>query len=154
MPFSLTSPVTGTAISGLTSPTYTLTSDVGPTNASKQWAVTALGGTQSGVLVHSAGVPFTITFKRPPRLRVLGLKNPVTGQYQRIQVNEYQLLIRKGAAVQTDQYSVAYVDVKIGVPAGVDLFDSVQLKAMISCLGGVLSQQAQGISDTLATGII
>lgn len=59
MSFTLTSPITGAAQTGFTSPTYTLTSDLAPDNNGKQVAVTALGGTQVGVTTHSVAAPFT-----------------------------------------------------------------------------------------------
>lgn len=52
MTISLTTPVTGAAQTGLTSPTYTHVVDTPPNAYTKQYAVTALGGTQTGVDVH------------------------------------------------------------------------------------------------------
>lgn len=49
MTWSPSSPLTGASQSDLTSPTYTLTSDVAPNSNGEQAAVTALGGTQTGV---------------------------------------------------------------------------------------------------------
>jgi hypothetical protein len=49
MSISVTSPITGGAQTGLTSPTYTVVTDTAPPgNPGKQVAVTALGGTQAG----------------------------------------------------------------------------------------------------------
>jgi len=42
MTFALSSPVTGAAQTGLTSPTYTVTADTPPDANAKQYAVTAL----------------------------------------------------------------------------------------------------------------
>jgi hypothetical protein len=42
MTIALTTPVTGTAQTGLTSPTYTVVADTPPNAYSKQYAVTAL----------------------------------------------------------------------------------------------------------------
>jgi hypothetical protein len=64
MSFAPTSPVTGAAQSGLTAPTYTLTADVAPAQNAKQYAVTALGGTQTGVISHSVAAPFTLAMFR------------------------------------------------------------------------------------------
>lgn len=50
MTIALSSPVTGGAQTGFTSPTYTLTADTPPAGSGgKQYAATALGGTQAGV---------------------------------------------------------------------------------------------------------
>ena len=65
MAISLTSPITGAAVTGLTSPTYTVAVDTPPNTWSKQWAVTALGGTQTGVdTSSSASRPFTLTDRK------------------------------------------------------------------------------------------
>jgi hypothetical protein len=79
MTVSVTSPVTGSAQTGLTSPTFTLTTDVAPDVNGKQWVVTALGGTQTGVSVHSVASPFSLTFWRPKISRILGQPNINTG---------------------------------------------------------------------------
>jgi len=71
MSFNLTSPVTGASQTGFTAPTYTLTVDTAPDVNAKQWAVTALGGTQAGVSSHSVASPFTVTMFRPKVLRLL-----------------------------------------------------------------------------------
>lgn len=60
MAYSPSSPVTGGTQTGLTSPTYTLTADIAPSALGKQHAVTALGGTQTGVRTSSAADPFTV----------------------------------------------------------------------------------------------
>ena len=71
-----TSPVTGAAQTGLTTPTYTFVADVAPDANGKQVAVTALGGTQVGVTPHSVASPFTGTFVRPKSFKALGQPNP------------------------------------------------------------------------------
>jgi len=152
--FNPSSPVTGSAITGLTSPTFTLTSDVGPDVNSKQWAVTNLGGTQPGVLVHAPATPFTVTIRKPKQVKSLGFKNQLTGQYTKIPVNEYKLILRKGAAIQAGQYAVSVIDCSMRVPAGVDSYDAVQLSAAFSLLGGLMTAQLQGLKDTAVTGII
>lgn len=53
MAFTLTSPITGAAQTGFTTPTYTHVSDVAPEANGRQVAVTALGGTQTNVIAHS-----------------------------------------------------------------------------------------------------
>jgi hypothetical protein len=153
MSFSLTN-VTGSAITGLTSPTYTVTLDTAPDVNSKQWAVTALGGTQTGVSTHTPECPFTCTIKRPKTLRVLGAKNAVTGQYNVVPKNEYKVIVRKGGLIQTGQYDVMLADAAFRVPAGMSTQSPAEMYAFASFFGGVIAQQIQGISDTLRTGIV
>ncbi len=97
MSFAPASPITGAVVTGLTSPTYTHVVDVAPSINGKQYAVTALGGTQTSVDVNSVSKPFTISFFRPNTLRVLPQANPVTGVIKNIPVNTYKLVTRKGA---------------------------------------------------------
>jgi len=80
MSLALSSPVNGGAQTGFTSPTYTIVVDTAPTNSGKQYAVSAIGGTQVGVDASSTpSRPFTITLSRPAVLRTLPAVNPVTG---------------------------------------------------------------------------
>lgn len=155
MSFAPTSPVTGATVSGLTSPTYTLTTDVAPNINGKQYAVSALGGTQTGVDVNSVSKPFTLTFFRPQQLKVLPAPNPTTGVVKSIPVNTYKLVSRKGAVPSVNQTTqVARITTTIDVPAGTDTYEPEELRAMISAHFGTLYQQASGIADTILTGVL
>jgi hypothetical protein len=152
---SVTSPITGAAQTGLTSPTYTLTADVAPDANGKQNAVTALGGTQTGVTTHSVAAPFTITAVRPKVFKALGKPNPVTGLIKDVPNNVYKVITRKGVLPLAGQpYTNAMVQTIITVPAGSDLADAANLRAMLSAHIGALSQQSAGIGDTAVSGII
>lgn len=155
MSFAPSSPVTGAAVAGLTSPTYTLTTDVAPNINGKQYAVTALGGTQTGVDVNSVSKPFSVSFFRPATLKVLPQANPVTGLYKSIPVNTYKLITRKGAVPAANQNSmVARITTIIDVPAGVDTYEPEEIRAMLSAHAGVLWAQASGIADTVISGVL
>jgi hypothetical protein len=43
---------------------------------------------------------------------------------------------------------------EMSVPAGSDAYDSANIRAAMSLLAGILSQQSSGAGDSLATGII
>lgn len=155
MSFSPSTPVTGAAVSGLTTPTYTLTTDVAPSINGKQYAITALGGTQTGVDVHTVSKPFTISFFRPAQLRVLPQANPVTGVIKNVPMNTYKLHTRKGVAPAANQNPItARCYTVIEVPAGAETYEPEDLRAMISAHFGVGWAQASGIADTLLSGII
>jgi hypothetical protein len=155
MAFSLTSPVTGQAQTGLTSPTYTVGVDVAPDWNAKQWAVSALGGTQTGVRVHSASDPFTITVFRPKTFSQLGKPNPVTGVVKFVPMNQWRILVRKGVLPLAGQAVVpAFIDMKMSVPAGSDTADAVNLRAMLSAAFGAAVQQSAGMGDSLVTGTL
>lgn len=154
MTITVTSPITGSAQTGLTSPTYTLTLDTPPSSAAKQNAVTALGGTQTGVDAHSVARPFTVTVARPSVLKVLSPLNP-NGQLKNVPRNVYKIITRKGVTPLAGQPAiVATVTTEISIPAGSDLADAANLRAMLSAHIGTLSQQSAGIGDTAVSGLI
>lgn len=155
MAISLTSPVTGGAQTGLTSPTYTVVVDTPPNAYTKQWAVTALGGTQTGVDIHSAASPFTISFSKPANLRTAPMPNPVTGAMANVPRNVYGMKVRKGAKPGTNQSpQVSVLNCDFSVPAGADVVDPEDIRAATSLLLGAGWQQSANIGDLLISAIL
>jgi hypothetical protein len=155
MTVSISSPVTGATQTGLTSPTYTVVSDTAPSSNGKQWAVTALGGTQAGVDVSSVSKPFTTTFFKPAALKSLGPLNPVTGAPSSVPANVYKLVTRKGVLPLVGQPNrTMLVTTIIEVPAGADTADAEDIRAGLSLHIGALSQQSSGIGDTVVSGVM
>jgi hypothetical protein len=155
MSFAPASPVTGAAVTGLTSPTFTLTTDVAPNINGKQFAITALGGTQTGVDVNTVSKPFTLTFFRPQVLRGLPQANPVTGVVKNVPMNTYKMITRKGVAPAANQALLtARITTIIEVPAGSDTYEPEDLRAMVSAHFGAGWAQASGIADTIVSGVI
>jgi hypothetical protein len=155
MTVSLSTPVTGTAQTGLTSPTYTVVADTPPNAYSKQYAVTALGGTQANVDVHGASKPFTITFSRPQNIRSAPVPNPVTGVMSNSPRNVYSVVVRKGVAPGTSQNpQVMVLRCDLSVVAGADLVEPEDIRAALSFLIGSLSQVSSGLGDTLITNLL
>lgn len=155
MSFSPASPVTGAVVTGFTSPTYTIVTDVAPNINGKQYAVSALGGTQANVETNSVSKPFSISFFRPAVLRTLPQANPVTGVIKNVPMNTYKLITRKGAQPAANQSAItARITTVIEVPAGADTYEPEDIKAMISAHFGVGWAQASGIADTVLSGVI
>jgi hypothetical protein len=154
MTVNVTSPVTGGSQTGFTSPTYTVTADASPDVNAKQWAVTALGGTQAGVTAHSAAVPFTVAFWRPKILKIL---QAVTGQLTLVgkrETNTYSFVVRKGVIPLAGQPAqMMVITCSIAVPAGADTADPANVRAALSMAVGVLNQQSAGLGDTATSGI-
>jgi hypothetical protein len=155
MAISLTSPITGSAITGFTAPTYTVAVDTPPNAWSKQWAVTAIGGTQAGVDTGSAASrPWTLTGYRPQTLKVLNAVDS-TGVLRVVGFNTYGFLQRKGMtplagqASKTSQYRAEF-----SVPAGADSADVPNIKGATSCFIGSLAQQSDGIANLQITGVL
>lgn len=154
MTWSLSSPITGGAQTGFTAPTYTHVTDTAPDVNGKQNAVTALGGTQAGVTVHSVASPFTVTFIRPKAFKNLGRVNPVTGILSAVPKNQFKVIVRKGVLPLAGQsYATAILDLTMSIPAGSDTADPANLRAAVSLLVGALSQLSAGVGDSLISGI-
>lgn len=155
MAFSPSSPVTGSTVTGLTSPTYTLTTDTAPSANGKQFAVSALGGTQTGVLTHTLSQPFILSAFRPVSAKVLMAVNPATGQLQAVPKNIFKIIAIKGVLPLTGQSAVnAMIRAEIIVPAGADTADANSLRALISMFGGAFHANASGIADMVITNVI
>lgn len=156
MSLTLTSPVTGGAQTGFTSPTYTLATDSAPNNRGKQYAVSAIGGTQA--LVDSASSvsrPFTMTLSIPATLKVLPPVDPVTGALRSVPRNTYTIIGRKGVTPLAGQAPVVMLNkLTIDVPAGADIADPANLRAAISLFVGSLNQVSSGLGDTLISGVL
>lgn len=155
MSFNPASPVTGGPQTGFTSPTYTLTADTAPAANGKQYAVTALGGTQAGVTTHAVSSPFTLTMFRPSTPRTLGPPNPVTGRISSIPNNVYSVIVRKGVIPLAGQaIQNAVIEVRMAIPAGSDLADPANVRAALSLAFGAVWAQSSGIGDTTISGIL
>lgn len=155
MTISVASPLTGSAQTGLTSPTYTNVVDKAPDVNSSQVAITALGGTQTNVRTHSVSDPFTIMWSKPKVPRTLGNPNPVTGKYGDVPFNRTSIVTRKGANYAANQAPlVAIVRTYIDVPAGADAYDAANIRAMLSAHIGALSASSAGIGDAAVTGVV
>jgi hypothetical protein len=156
MSFTLSSPVTGGAQTGFTSPTYTIQADTPPTSAGKQYAVSAIGGTQAGVdAASSPSRPFTVTLSRPQVLRALSPVDPVTGVLRSVPRNTYKIIVRKGVTPLSGQSaSVLNATLELAIPAGADIADAANVRAALSLLIGSLNQISASMGDTLVSGVI
>lgn len=152
MTISLSSPVTGTAQTSLTSPTYTVVVDQAPDVNAKQWYVSALGGTQTGVRVHAASDPFTISFWRDKVIKTLGQLG-LNGQYSDVPMNKYKAITRKGVIVAVNQPARAMIiRTEIECPAGAESYDNANMEAALAAHFGALSQISSGFGDTVTSG--
>lgn len=153
-----TSPLTGAAQTGFTNPTFTLVEDEAgkPSANSKQWIISALGGTQpASVDVHSVSRPFTLTFVRPKAFKVLGIPNPTTGVVSQVPMNVWKVIARKGVTPLSGQASkVLPIQLQIAVPAGADEDDDDNIRAVLSMLFGALNDVSSDLGDSLISGVL
>jgi len=156
MSVTITGSITGGAQTGFTSPTYTAAADQAVDLRSKQAVITAIGGTQTGVVVHSINAPFTITARRENVFKTLAkaFLNGVTGQYSRVPYNNFVLLVRKSAQVASGQWFVNDYRLTAHIAAGSETYDAPNVRAGLSCLVGICWGQSSGIGDTLNNGVL
>lgn len=155
MSFTPSSPVTGAAVTGLTSPTYTITADTAPAPNAKQYYVSATGGTQTGVTLHTVGNPFVVSAWRPVSLAISSFFSALTGFRSKNPVNRYKVNVVKGTTpVLGAPIQNVVIRMEIEVPAGSETNDAVNVAAAFSLAGGTLFAQANGILDTVKTGTL
>jgi len=155
MTIAVTTPITGSAQTGFSSPSFTVALDTYPGGQNgKQWSVTAASGA-SGITTSSASSPFTLAFTRPISLKLLGPVNPVTGQLRAVPTNVYKANTRHGVIPLSGQpASLMSMVTEATVPAGADTADAVNVRACTSAHIGVLNQQSAGFGDMLVSGSI
>ena len=152
---TFTSPVTGAAQTGLTSPTYTIVTDTPPSYLAKQVYVSALGGTQTGVLPHSGSNPFTTTIWRPAQIKQIGKVNPTSGLLPTPPRNVFKYVTRKGVLPLAGQpYQTMVVTTTIEMVAGSDLAAPTDVRAALSMHFGCIAQQSAAIGDGAIQGVI
>lgn len=154
MTWSPDSSTTGGAITGYTSPTFTLVDDTPPVVNAKQKTVTALGGTQGTATANTASSPFTATFYKPSVVKQLPAANPLTGLRGAIPTNQYRLVIRKGGEVAAGVPATAVMRLSFDVPAGMDSYDSDELKSLVSFTVGLLTEECNDLAETLVTAVV
>jgi len=154
MSLSPTSPVVGLAMAGLTSPTYTLTLDTTLANV-KQYAVTSIGGTQTGVTAHSPSSPFFVSLTRPASFKQVGTIDPVTGQLRSVPRNTWKLLFGKGMIPFTNQApTTGLIRAEIVLPAGCETADINSLAALFSFAGGFIESEMGDVFACVKNGLL
>jgi hypothetical protein len=155
MSFSPSSPVTGAAVTGLTSPTYTLTAATASAANVKQYYVSALGGTQTGVTTHSVGSPFAIAMSVPLVTQVASFFSSLTGFKGKNPLNRYVIKVVKGCTPATGAPpQIMTMRMEIDVPAGAENIDAVNVAAALSLIGGVEFANMAGIFATVQTATL
>lgn len=156
MAFSISSPVTGAAITDhLTSPTYTLTADNAPGSNVRAYYVSGLGGTQTGVLTHYLSAPFQIAFAIPKILRAVTAFILAVSGVGSVPKNTYALTVRKGVSVNTDGgVGIAYGKLILDIPVNSETVDAPNLAAMVSLLCGAGYAEADSMLTSAKTGTL
>lgn len=149
-----TSPVTGSAIaSKLTSPTYTITKSSFPDTNGVAYNVTALGGTQTDVTVHSQDTVFSTWFTWPKVIKTfIGSVQTLVGVL-RVPKNRFVRTTKKAVAVNgVGGVSEILISTSYEIPAGAGTFGSAQVAAAISLHQGSCAADAEGIYNACVLG--
>lgn len=155
MAVSLSGAIAGSAYSGFTSPTYTFSVDSPPDALSKQWSCLTIGGTQTGVTTATVSSPFSFTIRRPANFKQAGVPNPSTGVIYPSGKNVWRSITRKGATPAANQSPALFLaTTDFAVPAGAETYDLPNITAGIISHIGVLSNQSQGLIDSVRTGVL
>lgn len=152
MTMSLTSPITGGAQTGFTSPTYTLTVDTNPAPNAKRWVILAIGGTQVGVETHTASKQFAIEVEKPAVIRQLSAPSS-NGQIVSVPTNRYRVTTSKSVLPASGQLPRPMnIKTEIPIPAGSESYDIANIRAAISAHIGALNQLSAGLGDSVQSG--
>ena len=151
--FNPSSPVTGATQTGFTSPTYTFVSESAPDVNGKQFVVTAVGGTQTGVTVSTVSAPNRFTWWRPRSFKAASGYNPTSQRYDKVPMNVHKLVTAKAASVSAAQYVTNMATTTFEVGAGSETYDAPNVRALVCEHIGVLNANSAGIGDTLTSGV-
>lgn len=155
MAFTPTTALPGTAQTGFTSPVYNLAADVSPFPNAKQWYVSTIGGTQSGVLAHTVASPFTISVFKPIVAKVMRALNAMGIATGKVPKNVYKVITRKGVLPLAGQpYEVMVITTTFEVPAGADIADQNNVRAGCSAHFGVLLDQSANMGNNVLQNVI
>lgn len=155
MAITPTNPIAGSAQTGFTSPTYTITEDNPPNGHSEQWAITGIGGTQpSDVTASTVSVPFTVTVERPASFRAAPTL-PTNGILGNVPRNVYKVRTRKGVIPVAGQAAqTMLIETKFSVPAGVDVADPDNMRAAVSAHVGLIDNLSASIGNLAVYGVL
>lgn len=154
MTMIVSTPVTGAAQTGFTSPTYTLIADSNPSASSKRWIVSGIGGTQVGVTLHTASAQFALEVEKPAQIRQIG-SPAANGLISNVPSNKYKVVTLKSVLPASGQLPRgAVIRTEMSIPAGSETYDAANVKAAISLHIGALSQLSAGIGDTVMSGVL
>lgn len=155
MGISLTSPVTGSAQTGFTSPTYTLVSDIAPDVNGKQYVVSALGGTQTGATAHTVSNPFTTAIFRPKVVRGFSANVDSNKYVVNNPSNVWKVITRKGGVPASgERFAVSILTTSFSIPAGVETYSIAEIRAAISMHIGSLTQMSAALGDSFNNGTL
>lgn len=154
MTWSPDNSITGGLQTGFTDPVFVQVDDTAPVVNAKQKTVVSFTGTMTGASANSASSPFTGTFYKPAVVKPLPPGNPVSGLRGAIPNNQYKWIVRKGGLAAAGVPVTAVARLTLDIPAGMDSYSPAEVRALVSYLVGVLSEESADLGDTAVSGVL
>lgn len=154
MSLLLTGPTTAITTATLTAATYTFVPDLSSDNRSRVAVVSAAGGTQPGVSVHTADAPKQMIFKKPAAFLQPSAYNTVSGRYGKVPKNVTRVIFRGSAKVAASQWESIPIALDIPIPAGAGSFDRANVDASVLAFITGLYDQREELCQYLYDGLI
>jgi len=154
MALTITSPITGAAMTGFTAPTHTHVSGTAPQYNGNQRLITSLGGTQTGAQVNSTTVPFRLNFVTPQVIKGPAPLNSVTNKLAGNNRNKWLFLGQKGGLLLPSSYVYDQLNARLelDVPAGLETASPGEIKSFLSAFIGALWGNSASLADTIIAG--
>jgi len=152
MTINVTGPTAAVTTGVLTSATYTFSADMANDTRSKVFVVSAAGGTQTGVTLHTVDAPKQFIVKRPAVFQQPSAFNTVSGRWGKVPKNVTRVIGRGSANVATGQTEIIPMSLDIGVPAGAPSFDRANVEASVLMFIAALYDQKEELIQALYDG--
>jgi len=148
---AITSPITGSAQTGFSSPSATIVRGAQKANG-VDFAVTALSGMGSSTS-NTASSPFVVSVEKPVSIKTP--KVSAAGIVYSPGRNRHRIATLKGMAAIASFPSIPGIaETFIAVPAGAEEGDPNNIRAMISVHIGVLQQYSAALGDQVVSGVV
>jgi len=149
--------VTASAVPGATSLVFVESADsFAHGKFDLQFKYDSFTGTLSGLVGNTKVTPFTSSLTLPSVYQKAPTQNAITGVYSKPKTNTYKFVHRKAVAVTPGgaQTETAIVRITYELPAGCELHDAPNLKALVGLVGGFHSLHSTDIANLLLTGSV
>lgn len=155
MSINLTGPTAAvtTTDSKISAGTYTFVADQANDLRTKVFAVSAIGGTQTGVQKHTAEAPKQLMFRRPASYAQLGGYNQVSGKYSKVPKNVTRIIGKGSAQVVLNQWEIIPMTLDIGIPAGSASYDAANVEASVMMFITGLYDQKEELCQAIIDGL-
>lgn len=152
MSINLVGPTAAITTNNVIAGTYTFAEDMANDNRTRVYVVSAIGGTQTGVNLHTVDAPKQVMFKRPAQFLQPSAFNTVSGRYGRVPKNVTRVIGRGSCNVAAGQVEIIQMSTDIGIPAGGVTFDRANVEASVAMYIAALWDQREELIQAIYDG--